>query len=309
MASAADTTVSTTAASVPTVLQPYVTSNLSTASALTDPTKTPYYGLGSYFGATGMTPYQPISPLVTQAAQGASNLGVAGQTSQASDIAANNAAAASNVGGNYMNMATDPNAVNAFMSPYTQNVMNQQSNAAIQNYANTLPQLGSAATQVGGLGGSREALMQGQAQQGLQQTLGNIQATGLQNAFNNAQQNMQFGTTAGIQGIGLSNNAASVLGQQGLNATNQATNAINTQNAIGTGITNYGNVVGAANYQDYLNQMNDPLTKAGQMSSFIKNVPIAGSINTTTNPSSTLGNIGGVLGGLGTLINTVGSQP
>jgi len=75
--------------------------------------------------------------------------------------------------------------VQQYMTPYLQTAQNQ----AIQNYANQLPQLGSAATQAGGLGGSREALMQAMAQQGLQQTL----AGNVANAFSNAQQ--QFNTS------------------------------------------------------------------------------------------------------------------
>jgi hypothetical protein len=95
--------------------------------------------------------------------------------------------------------------VQQYMTPYLQTTQNQ----AIQNYANQLPQLGSVATRVGGLGGSREALMQAQAQQGLQQTL----AGNVANAFGNAQQ--QFNTSQQQQlQSGQANLAASMQAEQ-----------------------------------------------------------------------------------------------
>lgn len=127
--------------------------------------------------------------------------------------------------------------VQQYMSPYQQGVTQQLQNQAIQSYANSLPQLGSAATQVGGLGGSRSALMAAQAQQGLQQNLANIQATGQQNAYQNAQQQfntqqqMQQGANSqnlqarlGIQQLGAGQNMQSQLANQqaGLSAQNMA---------------------------------------------------------------------------------------
>jgi hypothetical protein len=138
--------------------------------------------------------------------------------------------------------------VGKYMDPYMQNVVQQQKNQAIQDYAEKLPQLGSAATAMGGLGGSRQALMAAKAQQGLQQNLANIQATGSQAAFQNAQQqfnqqqsanlqaaqaNQQAGLTAAIQNLGSNKETqqlAAQLGMQAALANQQAGLTVGQQN-------------------------------------------------------------------------------
>ena len=83
-------------------------------------------------------------------------------------------------------------AADQYMSPYMRNVLDSQKKNAVMDYARALPQLGAAATQVGGLGGTRSALMQSEANRNLQSQLQDIESTGMQSAYNNAQQ--QFNT-------------------------------------------------------------------------------------------------------------------
>lgn len=155
--------------------------------------------------------------------------------------------------------------VQQYMNPYLQTTQN----AAISNYANSLPSLGSAATNVGGLGGSREALMQSQAQQGLQQTLaGNVNNAfqNAQNQFNTSQaQQLQAGQAnlgaqmqAEQQNVGNQQQANLANQQAGLTSQGQALNQLQNLNQLGVGqasnLAQYG--LGAqqlnANQQQFL---------------------------------------------------------
>lgn len=79
-------------------------------------------------------------------------------------------------------------ALDPFMSPYMQNVVDIQQRKAIE--AAQQAQLGQnlAAARQGTYGGARQALVQAQRESGLRQQLGDIQAQGLQSAFDQAQQ-------------------------------------------------------------------------------------------------------------------------
>lgn len=138
---------------IPEFMQPYASRMLGKAEALTDLSQNPYQ------------PYEGqqvagFNPLQTQAFQSLAE--------GAQDF----------TGGN----------VEKYMSPYMQEVVKQQQLGAIEDYSKSLPQLASATTQVGGLGGTRQALLQAEGQRGLQGLLSNIRAQGLQSAYSNAQQ-------------------------------------------------------------------------------------------------------------------------
>jgi hypothetical protein len=108
---------------------------------------------------------------------------------------------AASMGGTYERMATDPRAIQAYMSPYQQNVTEIAKRKAIDEAQRA--QLGQnlGAVRTGTYGGARQALLQGQREAGLQQQLSDIQAQGLQRAFEQAQQAQQFGVTTGLQGL------------------------------------------------------------------------------------------------------------
>jgi len=108
---------------------------------------------------------------------------------------------AAGMGGTYERMATDPRAIQAYMSPYQQSVTEINKRKAIDDAQRA--QLGQnlGAVRTGTYGGARQALLQGQREAGLQQQLSDIQAQGLQRAFEQAQQAQQFGVTTGLQGL------------------------------------------------------------------------------------------------------------
>jgi hypothetical protein len=124
-------------------------------------------------------------------------------------------AQAAGMGGTYERMATDPMSMQAYMSPYMENVVERQKLAAIEDAqrANLAANLGAA--RQGTYGGARQTLMQAQREAALEKQLGDIQAQGLQSSFERAQQAQQFGAGLGLQGLGTGIQGLGTAGQMG----------------------------------------------------------------------------------------------
>ena len=199
---------------------------------------------------TGMKPFTPysqdpsnyvagFSPLQQQAFGNTANLQVPGQFGGASQMAtqaglgglstagqaAGIAGMQAGAGNQYMQMATNPFATQAFMSPYMQNVVNVQQQQA-QRQADIANQAMKAGFAKSGFGG-RSGIAQSQANADLMRQKQGIQATGLQNAFQQAQQAQQFGADLGLRGLtgaqqGMQNvlGAYDLVGRQGANLAN-----------------------------------------------------------------------------------------
>lgn len=176
-----------------------------------------------------------------------SQLGLMGLQSQdygqqIGNQAQNYAAQAASAGQNYAQQATNPGAVQQYMSPYMQNVVDVQ-NTEAQRQADIASQSrGSAAAHAGAFGGARQAIEDAEAQRNLATLKNQNQATGQQNAYQQAIQSMQYGSGLGLQGLagantglntalsggqlGLSGLGMALQGQQGalsgVNAANQA---------------------------------------------------------------------------------------
>jgi len=115
-------------------------------------------------------------------------------------------------------------AMQAYMSPYMQGVVERQKQAAVRDYARQLPGLSAAATRVGARGGTREALLESEARRGLSEQLGSIEATGLQRAYEQsaaqferdraAQMQAQLANQAAIQDVARQNLQAAMGIQQ-----------------------------------------------------------------------------------------------
>jgi hypothetical protein len=115
-----------------------------------------------------------------------------------------------------------------YMSPYMQNVVDAQQRAAIE--AAQKAQLGQnlAAARQGTYGGARQALLQGEREGGLRTQLGDIQAKGLQSAYESAQQQFERDRNSlfqtGQQNLGAALGVQQLGAQQSLEAqrANQA---------------------------------------------------------------------------------------
>lgn len=104
-------------------------------------------------------------------------------------------------GEDYAKMATDPSSIEAYMSPYMQNVVDYQKSQALRDYQ--IGQQGRKAQAVGAgaFGGTRSAILEAEAQKNLTTQLSGIEATGAQKAFEQAQQSQQYGANLGLQGL------------------------------------------------------------------------------------------------------------
>ena len=104
-------------------------------------------------------------------------------------------------GEQFARQATDPRSVQAYMSPYMQNVVDVQKQEALRDFNKGLTAQNLGAARQGTYGGARNILANTEAQRNLQTQLGNIQAAGTQQAFQDAQRQQQFGANLGLQGL------------------------------------------------------------------------------------------------------------
>ena len=133
--------------------------------------------------------------------------------------------AALGAGAAYGQMATDPSQMAAYMSPYMQNVVDIEKREAQRQADIARTGRGAQAARAGAFGGSRQAIMEAEAQRNLAQQMGDIQARGLQSAFERAQQAQQFGADVGLRGIGQGLQAQQAAAQLGLSGIGQGLQA------------------------------------------------------------------------------------
>ena len=295
-------TVSNT--NIPPELMPYATETLGKASALTDINQNPYQQYGGNRIA-GFNPLQTQSLNSVQNMQASPAIGAGMGMAGAAGIGSLNA------GSNYNQMATNPNAMSAFMSPYAQLAINPtlQENQRQFDIASAGRQ--AAATRSGAFGGSRQAIEQSEAQRNLGTLQSNTQAQGMQNAFQNAQQAQQYGAGLGMQGFGQANQAAQNLGALGMQNYQQNMGIAQAQALGGAQVQAQEQQELSQNYQDFLNQQNYPYKQLGFMSDLIRGTPTSGGAATMYQaPPSAQSQTVGLLGGLGSLAGAyTASQP
>jgi hypothetical protein len=93
----------------------------------------------------------------------------------------------------------DPRTIEAYMSPYQQLVVDREKEEARRQSRIMEQQLGLQAAGAGSLGGYREAIMQAERQRSLEDQLGDIQAAGSQQAFEQAQRAFEADRAARLQ--------------------------------------------------------------------------------------------------------------
>jgi hypothetical protein len=109
-----------------------------------------------------------------------------------------------------------PGSADAFMSPYMQSVVGIQQREAQRQADIAGTQRGAAAVKSGAFGGSRQAIMEAEAARNLAQQKGDIQATGLQSAFQQAQGQFNTEQQARLQAQQANQQAGLTVGQQNL---------------------------------------------------------------------------------------------
>jgi hypothetical protein len=276
---------------------------------------------------TGFKPYQAYSqnvgdyfagpsPLMQQAYQAASQLRTPEQIAAGSRLAeqgglgflgttqpagmygqmgAGLGLEAAGAGSQFARQATDPGAVQQYMSPYMQNVVDFQKSQALRDFQIGQPMMQAKAVGQGAFGGNRLALQQSEAQRGLMSQLQGIQATGTQKAFEDAQRQQQFGAQLGLQGMQAGMQGAGI-GLQGVGAqqagfggATQAGSALGNlggqQLGAQTGIISLQNQLGLQQQQqeqskinqaisDYATTQQYPMLQLGLMSNMLRGLPM-----------------------------------
>ena len=332
---ATSTQVSSALTDVPDILKPYITDKggvLPTAQTITGQTYEQQYGNAlDKAGLSGSGRVATLSPGQTQVGNELKDMTVANQFGQGTNAvnqgistlgqatdAYNNLGTVSNQGLTNYQMAGPSqytgDQVSQYMSPYMQQVVDVQKQAALRDAQKQLVGANLASSRQGTYGGARNALMQSEADRNLQTQMGTIQATGSQNAFQNAQQQFNasqaqqqavnqanLNANLSVQQLGSAqsleaqkaNQAAALAKAQGLNAVGQTYNqAGSTMGALGTGQQAaqmdiikaqgaYGDLQRNiqqqqldAQYNDLMTKLNQPLTNVETMNNLARGVPL-----------------------------------
>jgi hypothetical protein len=117
------------------------------------------------------------------------------------DLSKGYAAQQAGAGQDYARMATDPNAIKAYMSPYMQNVVDVQNEEARRQSRIVGTQQQAEAAKAGAFGGGRDAIMRAERERNLATLVNQNTAQGQQAAFQQAQQAQQYGANLGLQGL------------------------------------------------------------------------------------------------------------
>lgn len=178
---------------------------------------------------------------------------------------------------------TDPGQTQAFMSPYMQNVMDVNKQEALRDAQMKLVGANLASARQGSYGGSRNALMQSEADRNLQTKLGGIQATGMQNAFEAAQR-AQIASAQGYSQLG---QTSGQLGTQEQAADLSRLGAQSAQGGLERSIEQQGI---DARYEDLMREINYPKEQIGGMQGVLTGVPTNSMLEskTSTTPSPSL---------------------
>lgn len=298
---------------IPEYAKPYVQSMLGAAQS-------EMFDIDSSGNITNTKPYVPystnpedyvakFSPLQQTSFNRAAGLGVPSQFGQATQLGGaaglgslGLAGQAANAGQQFQNMATNPNAVRAYMDPYLESALAPQLEAMRREYGKTATEQQSRATAAGAFGGSREALMASENERAKNAAMDAALKQGYSNAFQNAQGQMQFGSTLGLQGLGQglaglgqAGNIAGTLGNLGTNQLAAQQGVINTQNLLGTQQQQQQqNIINQA-IQDYATAQQYPMMQLANMSNLLRGLPMQGSTTQSYQAApSALSQIGGL---------------
>jgi hypothetical protein len=207
--------------------------------------------------------------------------------------------------------------VQNYMSPYMQNVVDQQSKSAITNFNRQNAARANQGVQAGAFGGSRQGVVQGMAEEGLMGQLDQIQAKGLQDAYGQAtsafqadraaqtgdqaaraaeaarvqqmsEASNQFGAGQGISALG-----AGAAGAQALAGYGQLGREADIQNvqlleAIGRSNQAEGQQGLDLGYQEYLTKQGFTQNQIANMSNMLQGLPVANA-GTSQGTSTTVG--------------------
>lgn len=264
----------------------------------------------TYNRIAGFDPYQ------LTAQQSVANLGPAQQLGAATQFAGAAGMRAGDV--NYVPTAfqtgsfTQPNVAQTYMSPYYQNVVDIQAREARRQADIANQQQQAAAAKSGAFGGSRQAILQAEAQRNLGQQIGDIQARGSQAAYEQAQNlygneqqralqaqqateaSRQYGAGLGLQGLQAQLQAAQQLGGLGQAQFAQQKDIINALEGIGSQRQALQQQYLTQQYEDFLRQKQYPYQQLAFAKEMIAGVPQQSTQSIYQAPPSTTAQLAGI---------------
>lgn len=273
---------------IPEYAKPYVTGMLeATQKQIYNDDRTSFRPYTPY--STDVNQYfAGFSPLQQQAQYEAANMQQPGQFALGSGLAGAGgigslglAGQAAGLGGQYAQMAQDPRAMQGYMSPYMQNVVDYQKSQALRDYQIAAPMRARQAVGAGAFGGSRQAIMEAEAQRSLGSQLQGITATGSQKAFEDAQRQQQFGAQLGLQGLQTGLQGLGQVGQMGatlgqLGSQQQAADIARQNQMAAMGKEQQQLEQSKINQaiQNYAIQQQYPMMQLGFLSNMLRGLPL-----------------------------------
>lgn len=208
----------------------------------------------------------------------------------------------------------DTAAAQKYMSPYIQNVLDVQKNRALQDYQELQGARNTKAVQAGAFGGSRQGVMDAIAQRSLLQNMSEIDATGMQKAYEAAgtmfgsdrdarmavdkaragelgrvetdtEASRQFGAGQGLSAIDAANRSAAGLVTLGEKARETEIQNNQLLDTIGRDLMAEENKINDIGYEDYLRQLSHDEDRLGFMSDMLRGLPVSNAGTTTTTGS------------------------
>ena len=244
---------------------------------------------------TGMQPYQQytgertaqFTPLQQQAFQSAGQQGIAGQIGLATGLAGSSAQQALGAGAGFSPYQTGQFGAQAadYMSPYMQNVVDIQQREAARQAGIAGTQRAGEAVKAGAFGGGRQAVVEAEAGRNLAMQQGDIQARGLQSAYEQAQQmfnqeqqraeqSRQYGAGLGLQGAQAALQGAGTLGALGGQQFGQQMDITQQQQALGSTQQQQMQRMMDQQYQDFMAQQQHPYEQMDWLTGQLRGIPM-----------------------------------
>jgi hypothetical protein len=259
-------------------IAPYAQSVLGQAQALTDTSTNPYM---QYQGERTAQ----FSPLQQMSYDNATLMQSQPQLQDATAMAGMAGLGALNTQYSFRPANFNADIAQSMMNPYMQNVVERQQQDAQRQSDIARQAQGAQAARSGAFGGSGDYLMRGQMAGNLARQKGDIQAQGLNTAYNQAQQQyntqnqlnaqqQQFGAGLGLQGLQTALTGANALGALGGQQyqQNMGINALQNQYGLQQQAQMQKDI--DTKYQDFLNYQNYPYKQLGFMSDIIRGAPL-----------------------------------
>jgi hypothetical protein len=309
---------STQVVDLPDWAKPYAKESLGQASALTDVNENPYQ---TYDGSR----QADFTGLQNQAFTGAENMGPSGAMGTAANIAGTAGLGALQAGTNFNPYQTGQfsgQTAGQYMNPFMQNVVDMQQREAQRTAGIASTGRNAQAVKSGAFGGSRQAIMDAEANRNLSTQMGDIQAQGLNQAYNQGQQQFNTekalrnsqsntGNNLGMQGYQTALTGAGQLANIGQQTFGQEMDVNKLQNQYGTQQQAFDQQGMDTQYQDFLNQQRYPYQQLEFMNSMLRGTPM-GTVSSMYQPAPStiqnLGSLGMTAAGIGALTRAQGGE-